>query len=164
MNLPHTQFPLWFLPVGTSLQNVALSLIIGGMLILGAFVAPVVFRNVVEPAAGDIMSPIFKRYDSLLLVCVCLLLVGEALRVLILGCPCIELGRETVRLIVWAALVGLILYSVYGVNAQIYTMHQAGTHVDPEHLAQFSKVHKLSEQLFKTECFLGLILLVLNAL
>ena len=51
---------------------------LGGMLTLGALVAPVVFRMVPAPTSGDAMSVVFLRFDRLAVLLGCVLLLAEA--------------------------------------------------------------------------------------
>jgi hypothetical protein len=51
---------------------------LGGMLTLGALVAPVVFRMVPAPTSGDAMSVVFLRFDRLAVLLGCALLLAEA--------------------------------------------------------------------------------------
>src|SRR5690348_16357646 len=73
------------LGTGNVLENLGLALMIGGMLALGAFVAPAVFKQFPLPEAGRVMTLIFRRYDDVLLVSVGMIIAGEILRTLVLG-------------------------------------------------------------------------------
>lgn len=64
-----------------ALQTVALfatGLWFGGLLTLGAVVAPLVFRNVPMPFSADAMSLVFRRFDQVALACAVVLLGVEA--------------------------------------------------------------------------------------
>src|SRR5258708_38146905 len=61
---------------------VAIALWIGGLLTLGAIVAPVVFRIVAAPASADAMIVVFRRFDSLAVGCASVVLAVEIARAL----------------------------------------------------------------------------------
>ncbi|MBY0403059.1 MAG: DUF4149 domain-containing protein [Cyanobacteria bacterium] len=65
---------------GTALLMMGLALMVGGMLALGAFTAPTLFKMLPRPEAGAVMATIFHRYDSVLMVALVLVLLGEGLR------------------------------------------------------------------------------------
>ena len=61
----------------TALALAAVAVWVGGMLALGAIVAPVVFGMVAAPMSADAMTVVFRRFDRVALVCVVLLLLSE---------------------------------------------------------------------------------------
>lgn len=151
-------------PLGTALQNTGLALMIGGMLALGAFTAPVLFKTMARPEAGEAMTVIFRRYDIVLLVSVLLVLAGEALRVWAQGgMPVLGLWSG-VRYGVLTLLVACTLFSTLKINAQIESAQKAGiaATASVEEVRKFNKVHTLSEKLYKLQLYLALALLVMT--
>lgn len=149
-------------PTGTALLMMGLALMIGGMLALGAFTAPVLFRAMPRPEAGEAMTLIFRRYDSVLLVGLGLVVLGEVLRLLSAGLPTLTpvIG---IRFGVMALLVGMMLYSILTVNPQIEAMQKAGvTHGATEEGKRFSETHQMSEKLYKIELAVAVVLLILT--
>lgn len=150
------------LPVGSSFQLVGLALMIGGMLALGAFTAPVVFGQLPREQAGPIMATIFRRYDIVLLVSLGLVLGGEALR---LASRCVQ-AKSLLNLIRYgfmAVLVGGVLFSTLKLNADIEKMNRAGLHRDYTAAGRaFEKTHKLSETLYKLDMLAALLLLAMT--
>jgi hypothetical protein len=62
----------------TSLLAIAVWL--GGLIALGAIAAPVVFSSVPIREAADAMTLVFRRFDTVAMVCAAVLLLGEAAR------------------------------------------------------------------------------------
>lgn len=152
-----------FLPLGSSLQNTGLALMVGGMLALGAFSAPAVFGHFPRHEAGLVMAQIFRRYDIVLLVALGLVWVGEWLR----RCSrqvAIKTPVALVRYLLLAALSVSLLYATQVVNARIEQMNQAGLHRDfltPQG-REFEQTHKLSESLYKADMLMALFLVLLT--
>jgi hypothetical protein len=61
-----------------AVQLLALAVWAGGLLALGAVVAPIVFRVVPAPASADAMTLVFRRFDVVAIVCAAIALVAEA--------------------------------------------------------------------------------------
>lgn len=61
-----------------ALQLLALAVWAGGLLALGAVVAPIVFRVVPAPTSADAMTLVFRRFDVVAIVCAAIALVAEA--------------------------------------------------------------------------------------
>ena len=59
-------------------QLLALAVWAGGLLALGAVVAPIVFRVVPAPTSADAMTLVFRRFDVVAIVCAAVALVAEA--------------------------------------------------------------------------------------
>lgn len=56
----------------------AIALWAGGLAVLGAVVAPTVFRIVPAPASADAMTVVFGRFDGIAMTCAAIALVAEA--------------------------------------------------------------------------------------
>jgi hypothetical protein len=61
-----------------AVQLLALAVWAGGLLALGAIVAPIVFRVVPAPTSADAMTLVFRRFDVVAIVCAAVALVAEA--------------------------------------------------------------------------------------
>ncbi len=148
------------LPIGSSIQYLGLALMVGGILVVGAFVAPVIFKIFPREDAGAALTVIFRRLDILLLIALGGVLLGEALRMASGLVPMTSILAYA-RYIVLAGLTVMMLISTFQVNPKIEKMQKAGIHPggSPEGLA-FIKTHKLSEQLAKAE-LAGAALLIL---
>lgn len=148
---------------GNVMEFLGLALMIGGMLALGAFVAPAVFGNFPREAAGLVMTRIFRRYDAVLLVSLILVFAGETIRTVFLG----SFGRwlDRVRYAVMIVLAVLTLFTVLIVHPQIESFQQAGVRrgVGEQGMA-FDRLHRQSETLYKGGLALAVILLVLASI
>src|SRR5579863_6545833 len=68
-------------PRGTStVALLATSVWLGGLLALGAIVAPVVFAMIPRPEAADAMTVVFQRFDTVAVACALVILATEAWR------------------------------------------------------------------------------------
>jgi len=56
----------------------AVSMWLGGLVVLGAVVAPTVFRIVPAPTSADAMTVVFGRFDRVAMTCAAVALVAEA--------------------------------------------------------------------------------------
>ena len=150
----------WLLPLGTGLQGLGLALIVGGMLAIGAFAAPAIFKQFARAEAGAALTMVFRRYDVVLLISLGLVLVGEALRI-VFGSFSLTAPVSIARYVIFAVTAGMMIYSTQVVNADIERMQQAGIHpgATGEGL-RFARTHKLSESLYKWE-MMGAALLIL---
>jgi len=61
-----------------SIYVASLAVWAGGLGILGAVVAPIVFRVVAAPASADAMTLVFRRYDAIAMTCAAIAFVAEA--------------------------------------------------------------------------------------
>ncbi len=59
-------------------QLLAIAIWAGGLLALGAIVAPIVFRIVPAPTSADAMTLVFGRFDGVAIACAAVALVAEA--------------------------------------------------------------------------------------
>lgn len=59
-------------------QLLAIAIWAGGLLALGAIVAPIVFRVVAAPTSADAMTLVFRRFDGVAVTCAVIALVAEA--------------------------------------------------------------------------------------
>lgn len=149
-------------PSGTALMMLGLALMIGGMLALGAFTAPVLFKAFPRPDAGAAMTLIFRRFDTVLMVALGMVLLGEVFRVVAAGLPAWNV-LSLVRYGVLGLLSVLMLVSLFSINPQIESMYNQGvTHGGTEEGQRFTKTHRLSEKLYKVELMAAALLLILT--
>ncbi len=147
---------------GTALQTLGLALMVGGMLAIGAFCAPVIFKQFPRHEAGAALTIVFRRYDMLLLIALGLVLAGEVGRYLS-GVFVSLHWSNLLRYGLIVLLSGLMIYSTQFVNKEIERMQHAGIapNATPEGIA-FSKTHQLSEKIYKAEMLLATLLLLLT--
>ncbi len=143
--------------IGSALQLLGLSLMIGGLLALGAFTAPVLFSQFPREAAGQAMTIIFRRYDTVLLVAALLVLAGEGLRVFATPISWTLLSgvRSGLLLLLVLATVGSVMF----LNPRMEAMQQQGVgRSEPE----FGQLHQQSEKLAKLELAGAVLVLLLT--
>lgn len=147
--------------IGNTCQYLALALIIGGMLALGAFTAPVLFSHFARPDAGAAMTIIFRRYDLVLTVALGLLVLGEGCRWWVMGPPQWSMLIHLARFILFAGVVATIGWGVFVTNPKMEALQNApGFHENPEQQAAFQQRHVQSEKLYKAGLLLALLLLL----
>jgi hypothetical protein len=100
----------------------AAGLWLGGLLVLGAIVAPVVFREVPAPASGDAMTIVFRRFDRIALGCAALLGVVEAIRARAGGLSRIDIARVVFTVIA----AGIALTMALKISPTIAELHAMG--------------------------------------
>ncbi|HVR42746.1 MAG TPA: DUF4149 domain-containing protein [Thermoanaerobaculia bacterium] len=70
----------WILELSTLLYHLGLSVWIGGFLVLGALVAPALFRRLERPLAGEIFGGILRRFARVRLITLILVMGAAAAR------------------------------------------------------------------------------------
>jgi uncharacterized membrane protein len=146
------------------LELVGVGLWVGGMVILGAVVAPTVF-NTVKPVemAGDAMSLVFHRFNGVwVFVCIALVIVGFVGK-------WAATRPEGIRIKIEAALIAVLVLSGLYIGAilgpRMQTLRQI-TLTDRSNgmaVAEFDHKHRRSVQLFTVNILLGLGVLWMNA-
>ena len=146
------------------LELVGLGVWVGGMLTLGALVAPTVF-DVVRPneMAGEAMSLVFRKFNAgLVYVCIVLIAIG------FLGKWFLGLKRERSRWVEGGMLTVMILSGIYMgavLSPRLQDLRQIKMS-DPSNTAavvEFNRKHRTSEQLFTVNLLLGLAVLGINS-
>lgn len=148
--------------VTRQLEALALAIMAGGMLALGAFVAPAVFHTLPLAQAGPLMTGLFRQFDVVLLVGLVIVVLCEVVRVLRAGVGSVLSVR--VRLGLVCVLVLLNTWSLGVLHPKIEAWQVAGVQrgVGPEGKA-FDGDHKQSEAVYKAQFWVasGVLLLLL---
>lgn len=119
----------------------------GGLLALGAIVAPAVFRSGLAGAA-DLMTTIFTRFDRVAIALCVLALLGEAASVTLRGGPMTRPRIARGALVVLFAL-GVATQSGY-LSPKIARMHSEGVQRNVgEAGAEFDRTHNWSSRVGK---------------
>jgi len=148
---------VWLELVGTGLW-------VGGMVILGAVVAPTVF-NTVKPVemAGDAMSLVFHRFNGAwVFVCIALVCVGFVGKWATTRAQGTRMKIEA-ALITVLVLSGLYIGAILGPRMQTLRQITLTDRSNGAAVAEFDRKHKRSVQLFSVNILLGLGVLWLNA-
>lgn len=148
--------------LGNVLEYLGLALTVGGILALGAFVAPALFRHFTVDEAGPVMTLIFRRYDTVLMISLVLILLGEGLRFLAEGLNTRITGWLRYGIVVLFTVITLV--SLVAIHPRMEVLQKAGIQrgVGESGMA-FDRLHRQSESLYKAQLLLGGILLMLLA-
>jgi hypothetical protein len=136
-------------------QLLAIAFWAGGLVALGAIVAPIVFRVVPAPTSADAMTLVFRRFDAVAITCAAIALVAEAAFAL-------RGGRVTrldlVRGLSLAAAGGLAIVIGAWLSPGIAELHAAGAIRNLGDAGQsLERLHRLAETLAKAEIALLLL-------
>jgi Domain of unknown function (DUF4149) len=148
--------------VTSAVAILAASVWLGGLLVLGAIAAPVVFGIVPAPTSADAMTVVFRRFDTVAMSSAVVVLVVEALT---------GIGRERLTRVDGARLGAAILASLLAIvegiwlSPAIESLHRAGAirGVGALGLALEEK-HHLAELDGKAQAIVLAALLVLHVL
>jgi len=134
---------------------------LGGLLILGAVVAPTVFREVLAPSSADAMTIVFTRFDKIAMMCAAIVAVAEVVRIRTL--PDTRVTRIDVgRLSVIAVAGGLAVVQGVWLSPTIVALHREGAIRGLGPLGErLERFHAWSETCGKTESLLLVALVVL---
>jgi uncharacterized membrane protein len=147
------------------LELLGLAIFIGGMIILGAVVAPTVFGMLLPMSTGgEVMSTLFIRFNSVVAyICLGLIVVG------FLGKLALGAGGRKLKYIEGLTLLMMLVIVIYVGSFLTPRMDQL-RHMriqDPNNhqaVEQFGAGHRLSQKLFSMNLLLGLVVLYLNAM
>jgi hypothetical protein len=141
-----------------SVYLVALTLWLGGLVVLGAIVAPTVFRIVPAPTSADAMTVVFRRFDVIAMGAAAGALVSEVL--LARGPGSSGLDRVRGGALVIAAILAIV--EAAWLSPAIDALHRAGAirGFDAPGLA-LERLHRLAETVAKGELVLLFAVLVL---
>jgi len=143
----------------TTIAILAAAVWLGGMLALGAVVAPVVFHTVPAPTSADAMTVIFRRFDKIAMGCAVVVLAVEGWRA--------RSGRATrldwARIACGAGAAGLAVWQGMVLSPRIEALHVAGAVRGSGALgAELESLHKVAETEAKAQLALVVALVVLH--
>lgn len=156
---------IYLLDIFIWLELIGLVILVGGMIVLGALVAPTVFGLLpMMGAGGEVMSTLFFRFNSTVsYICLGLIGLGYIGKVFLLK-------SKTKRRFLEGAFLGVIfVVSVYmgaALTPEMDRLRQARIQNPENHQAveQFEVRHRLSEKLVSLNLLLGLAVLYLHAM
>lgn len=130
-------------------QLLALAIWAGGLLALGAIVAPIVFRVVPAPTNADAMTLVFGRFDAVAMACAVVALVGEAAFAATAGRGKVT-RLDLARGLCLVVAAGLAIAIGAWLSPGIQALHHAGAvrHVGEAGLA-LERLHHLAETFAK---------------
>lgn len=127
----------------------ALAVWFGGLTVLGAVVAPIVFRTVHAPTSADAMTLVFARFDAIKVGAALLALGAEAARIRSAECVGRLCALRGIALLLAAS---LAMSGATLVTPVIAELHQAGAVrlVGPEG-QKLERYHRVAEGMAKAE-------------
>jgi len=142
----------------------ALGVVVGGLLALGACAAPFVFRMVPAPDSGNAMGAAFARFDQVSIGAAVVLLAAEIARTWAAGARARQ-ALARVRRILAFFMAACAVYIGLGLTPHINALHHEGVQrfVGPRG-AELEAVHRLAELVGKAEMALGVALVALHVL
>lgn len=136
------------------LEAVLQTLWVGGLWVIGYVVAPILFASLDERRlAGELAGHMFTAINYIGLVCGGLLLIFALLRA---GKP----WPKDLRVIALAAMLALILISLFVLQPMMQELKLAGLTPGGETAARFGQLHGVSSVLYLLTSLLGLVLVV----
>lgn len=156
-----------YFDVVRSLYHLALAILVGGGLVLGAAAAPAIFASVKSRGeAGSIFGAVLARWDGLAIFCVIVMVIANALMAgtEITGSP---EPRLVVRWLALAVLAGAVLYaSGYASPVARSLRAQTPAWDDlPENAPvrrEFAKMHRASSSAMRLGILAGLVAMFLS--
>jgi uncharacterized membrane protein len=144
-----------------ALSLVALAVWLGGFATLGAVVAPLVFGIVSAPSSADAMTAVFRRFDSIAIVCAVVVLLVEGAHA-VLRRPLFR--RDLARAGLAVAAAALAMVEALVISPHIARLHVGGAirGIGAAGL-ELDRVHHTAESLAKTELSLLVVVLALHA-
>jgi hypothetical protein len=144
-----------------SLAFLATGVWLGGILVLGAIVAPTVFREVPAPTSADAMTIVFTTFDKLAMTCAAIVAVAEVVRLRVDRPAKID-RLDVARLAITALAGALAVVQGTWSSPEIIALHQSGAIRGLGPLGEkLERIHAWSERCGKTECLLLIVLVVL---
>jgi putative copper export protein len=139
---------------------IAAAVWLGGLLILGAVVAPIIFASVPAPTSADAMILVFRRFDSFAMSAAACVLVVEAVRACYTPVRRLDIAR--IAAAVLAA--GLAVWEGVSLSPHIEALHRSGAvRGDGAAGVELDRVHEIAERSAQIELLLLVLLIVLHA-
>jgi uncharacterized membrane protein len=147
------------------LELLGLAILIGGIIAVGAVVAPIVFTILPSMSeGGEVMSAVFMKFNTVVTyICLGLILTG------FFGKTLLERGSGRKRLLEGIFLTVILVVGIYigGVLTPHMDQVRQVKNRDPHNqqaAVEFKADHRLSEWLFSVNLLLGLAVLYFNAM
>jgi uncharacterized membrane protein len=144
----------------SALSLVAAAVWLGGIVVLGAVVAPTVFRIVHAPDSADAMTTVFLTFDKIAMSAAVVIAVTEVLRSRMGPVRRVDLARLSTAVVAS----GLAFAQGLWLSPRIAELHAHGAVRNVGELGQrLESVHRMSEFCGKTESVALVVFLVLVA-
>jgi len=133
--------PNWAYLAINFLYHLGLAIWIGGALVLGALVAPAIFKALPRAEAGAIFGPTLRRFSRLRFVAIALVVIGAAVKYLVWE----RHASNAWIAIRWLAIAALAVDVAYEIGYLEPALERARGDS-----AAFGRLHKRSEVLMKS--------------
>jgi len=145
--------PNWGYLAINFLYHLGLALWIGGAVVLGALVAPALFRALPRTDAGNIFGPTLRRFSRMRVIAIGLVVIAAAVKYTVwerhAASPWIAIR--------WAAIATLALDVAYEIGYLEPALERARGNTDA-----FGRLHKRSEMLMKSALVDALVALLFS--
>jgi len=155
--------PNWIYLFVALIYNLGLAVWIGGTVVLGALVAPALFRKMDRQEAGGLFGEILRKFSRIRLVCLGLVVASAAFKHFAWETHITGSSSPLWISIRWAAIAVMaagIGYEVLFVERAMDRARNGGS--DPAAKSLFSTLHLRAERLVKVELIAAAIALLLN--
>jgi hypothetical protein len=155
--------PNWLYLCVNFVYHFALAIWIGGTIILGAFVAPALFRSLPRPQAGGVFGPVLRRFARVRLGAFIALVVTAAVKHAVW-----ESGGTIWIALRWIALAVMAATLLYEIGVLEGALEARRVHLTPEmpedhpERRAFNALHKRAEGLMKAGFMAALVALFLS--
>lgn len=145
--------------------NVALSIWIGGGIVLGALVAPTLFRELPSrPAAGAVFGGLLRKFARLRVAGLFIIIVAAGLKFLVWETNTTAGNKGAYILLRWAAIAimaACVFYEMIYLEKAIPLARMEGSGQDVPS-ASFQRLHKRAERILKISLVAAVVALFLN--
>lgn len=142
------------------LHSLALALWVGGIVIIGAFVAPVAFSSLDRSAAGQIVGTTLRRFNKLCYFCSVILTLSEIIQFITVKDP----GLGSLKIFLFIArgvlVIAMILMLLFLDQALFKKMDKLQAQGQME---EFNKSHERYESLSNIQLSLGVMVMLVDA-
>ena len=145
--------PNWLYIVTHTFYLLGLAVWIGGGVILGALVAPALFRSLPRHQAGSIFGPILRRFSRLRLAAVVVMIVTAAIKHWVWETHAIS-PWIAIRWLALAIMAAIVVYELFGLEPAIMRAETPSP--------AFTRLHKRSESLMKAGFASAVVALLLS--
>jgi hypothetical protein len=155
--------PNWLHLFTNFVYHLGLALRIGGVIVLGALVAPALFRGLPRPQAGALFGPTLRRFARLRVVALMATILAVAFKQAMW-----ESGATAWIAIRWTALVVMAATDLYEIGFLERALEARRVHLTPEMSEEhperhaFNVLHKRAEGLMKIGFVAALVALLMS--
>jgi putative copper export protein len=155
--------PNWLHLLVNFAYHLALALWIGGTIVLGALVAPALFRALPRHEAGAIFGPTLRKFARLRVAAIAIAIIAAAVKFVLW-----EKGATVWISLRWAALLVMAATVVYEIGFLESRLEARRVHLTPEtpdsdpNRRAFNELHKRAEGLMKASWIAALAAMLLS--